>query len=145
MARPEDDVDEALPAWSLPAVAVERIGIATEWPEVTRDWAWAKATGAGVRVCILDSGVEAGHPLVGEVQGSVVIAVGDGSEVTAAEDTEGDLCGHGTARAPGSSARVPPNASSGARGSSAPATRARARFFWRASAGRSKSASTSST
>jgi subtilisin family serine protease len=98
MAEREPDVDEELPAWSLPAGTVERIGIAAEWPEpVTRDWAWGGSTGAGVRVCILDSGVEAGHPLVGDVQGSVVISVGDGGEVGAARDTEGDLCGHGTA------------------------------------------------
>jgi subtilisin family serine protease len=98
MAELEPGVDEELPAWSLPAGAVERIGIAAEWPEpVTRDWAWGGSTGAGVRVCILDSGVEAAHPLVGEVQGSVVIAVGDDEVVDVSEDTEGDLCGHGTA------------------------------------------------
>ncbi len=98
MAEPEPHVDEELPAWSLPADAVERIGIAAEWPErVTRDWAWAESTGAGVRVCILDSGVESDHPLVGEIQGAVVITVGGDAEVGVAEDTEGDLCGHGTA------------------------------------------------
>jgi len=88
-------IEEELPAWSLPAEAVERIRAG--WPErVTRSWAWGDATGAGVRVCILDSGVEAGHPLVGEVQGAVVIEVED-KNVTVADDEEGDLCGHGTA------------------------------------------------
>ncbi len=88
-------IEEELPAWSLPADAVEPI--AAGWPErVTRDWAWGGATGAGVRVCVLDSGVEAGHPNVGEVQGSVVIGVED-RQVTVTEDEEGDLCGHGTA------------------------------------------------
>jgi subtilisin family serine protease len=87
---------EELPAWSVPSDAVERI--TTRWPEaVTRAWAWGDATGAGVRVCILDSGIEPEHALVGEVQRAVVVSVdGDGAP-TVADDEEGDLCGHGTA------------------------------------------------
>jgi subtilisin family serine protease len=87
-----------LPAWSLPAEAVERIALPEQWPgEITREWAWGGATGAGVRVCVLDSGVEADHPLVGDVQQSVAITV-EGEEVLVHEDDkEGDLCGHGTA------------------------------------------------
>ena len=57
---------ETLPAWSLPADAGAQIAIGVDWPErVTRDWAWGGSTGKGMRVCILDSGVEAGHPRVG--------------------------------------------------------------------------------
>jgi subtilisin family serine protease len=93
----DGDADLELPAWSLPAAAVERIRIAAQWPErVTREWAFGGATGAGVRVCILDSGIEGGHPLVGEVQGAVAVTV-EGDEVVVAPDAEGDLCGHGTA------------------------------------------------
>ena len=90
--------EEPLPAWSLPAEAVERIALPEEWPgQITREWAWGGATGAGVRVCVLDSGVEAGHPLVGEVQQSIAISL-DGDDVRVDEDDkEGDLCGHGTA------------------------------------------------
>jgi subtilisin family serine protease len=90
--------EEPLPAWSLPAGAVERITLPEQWPgRVTRDWAWGGATGAGVRVCVLDSGVEAGHPMVGDVQQSVAITI-EGDDVMLEEaDTEGDLCGHGTA------------------------------------------------
>ncbi len=86
-----------MPAWSLPAAERDRIGIDFEWPErVTSEWAFGGSTGAGVRVCILDSGVERGHPLVGNVEQSVaVVAAGDGFEVV--EDEEGDLSGHGTA------------------------------------------------
>ena len=94
----DEDVDLELPAWSLPAGAAGRIRIAAEWPErVTREWALGSATGAGVRVCILDSGIERGHPLVGEVAGAVAIALGDEGETIVTDDDVGDECGHGTA------------------------------------------------
>ena len=88
----------ALPAWSLPKDAVDRIALPSEWPDrVTRDWALGSATGDGVRVCILDSGVDSTHPLVGELESAVVISIGEDDEVVADEDTEGDVSGHGTA------------------------------------------------
>jgi len=87
----------SLPAWSLPADAVDRIAIPFSWPErVTREWAWGGATGAGVRVCVLDSGIEAGHPLVGTVDGAVVVTA-EGDDFAVADDDVGDECGHGTA------------------------------------------------
>jgi subtilisin len=90
--------EEPLPAWSLSAEAIERISLPEEWPgRMTREWAWGGADGSGARVCVLDSGVEAGHPMVGDVQQSISVSV-EGEEVTIdEEDTEGDLCGHGTA------------------------------------------------
>ena len=93
----EVEGDEELPAWSLPADASESIRIRAGWPErVTREWAWGGSSGAGVRVCVLDSGVELDHPLVGGVQRSVAVHKRD-EEIVVEEDTEGDLCGHGTA------------------------------------------------
>jgi subtilisin family serine protease len=88
----------ALPAWSLPKDAVDRIALPDHWPErVTRDWALGGSAGKGARVCILDSGVETGHPLVGELESAVVISIGENDEVLAHEDLEGDVSGHGTA------------------------------------------------
>jgi subtilisin len=87
-----------LPAWSLPAGAGDRISIGVDWPErVTREWAFGGSTGADVRVCILDSGIEPGHPMVGEVERAVAFHRGEEDEIELEEDTEGDLCGHGTA------------------------------------------------
>jgi subtilisin len=89
--------EEELPAWSFPTSAGESIRLPSGWPDrVTREWAWGGATGAGVRVCVLDSGVELDHPLVGTVQRSVAVS-NDGGEITINDDTAGDLCGHGTA------------------------------------------------
>jgi subtilisin len=90
-------MSEALPAWSLPAAAVERIGIDLDWPgRITREWAWEGSTGAGVRVCILDSGVEPDHPRVGPLARAVAVTLRE-DEVSVDDDAEGDLCGHGTA------------------------------------------------
>jgi subtilisin len=96
-AEPEDD-DPGLPAWSLPAGSEGRISIGVEWPErVTREWAFGGSTGKGVRVCILDSGVEAAHPAVGGLEGAIAVLKREDGELEFVEDTEGDLCGHGTA------------------------------------------------
>jgi subtilisin len=90
--------EQQLPAWSLPPGSADRIRLDFQWPErVTREWALDGATGKGVRVAILDSGVEADHPQVGEIEGAVVISIGDDGEPVATPDEEGDLCGHGTA------------------------------------------------
>jgi len=97
-AHGSDASQAALPAWSLPKDAVDRIALPAHWPErVTREWAWGGSTGKGAKVCILDSGVEAGHPLVGGLESAVTISLGENEEVIAAEDTEGDVSGHGTA------------------------------------------------
>jgi subtilisin len=96
--EPDPEPAESLPAWSLAAGAGEQISIGDEWPErVTREWAWGGSTGKGVTVCILDSGVEAGHPLVGDVDRAVAFTRGENEEIGLEDDTEGDLCGHGTA------------------------------------------------
>jgi subtilisin family serine protease len=101
----------ALPAWSLPKDALETIALATQWPErVTREWAFEGATGQGVRVCILDSGVDPSHPSVGELESAVTISIGDGEEIVATDDTDGDVSGHGTACA-GIVRRLAPEAS----------------------------------
>jgi subtilisin len=102
MAQPEKEPEEHAPvirpAWSLPAGEEGKISLPVEWPgEVTRAWAWGGSTGEGVRVCILDSGVEAGHELVGGVERSVAVTIDPDGETLVEEDEEGDLCGHGTA------------------------------------------------
>jgi subtilisin family serine protease len=90
--------DEERPAWSLPSGAIRAIALDNPLPErVDREWAFGGATGKGVKVCILDSGVEASHPAVGAVAGAVAISLDEEGNTAVAPDEEGDLCGHGTA------------------------------------------------
>ena len=75
-AHGDDASQAALPAWSLPKDAVDRIALPDDWPErVTREWAFGGSTGEGVRVCILDSGVDADHPSVGGLDSAVAISL----------------------------------------------------------------------
>src|ERR1700749_1483083 len=98
----EFEEEEDLPAWSLPAEAVDRIRVPVTLPDqVTREWAWGGSTGPGGRVCILDSGIELEHPLIGRVDRSVAVLRDDNGELQVVDDTEGGLCGHGTACAGG--------------------------------------------
>jgi len=97
-AEPIEEEDEELPAWSLPLDAVG--GIALEDPlagPIDREWAIGGATGKNVKVCVLDSGVDPGHPRVGSVAGAVAMRLDDDGNAIAVPDEEGDLCGHGTA------------------------------------------------
>ncbi|MFI6318906.1 S8 family serine peptidase [Nonomuraea sp. NPDC050556] len=59
---------------------------------VTRDWAWGSATGAGVRICLIDSGVDTSH--AGFTRPITTLTVSDDDVVP---DDLGDQAGHGTA------------------------------------------------
>jgi subtilisin family serine protease len=85
-----------LPAWSLPAGAVPPVDAPGALrAAVTRDWAIGGSRGA-IDVCIVDSGVEAGHPRVGPLESAVAVTR-EGDEIAIVEDERGDVCGHGTA------------------------------------------------
>jgi subtilisin family serine protease len=87
----------SLPAWSLPDDAVEGIALPVAWPErPTREWATEGSTGAGVSVCILDSGVDEEHPRIAPLASATAVVLEDG-EPRIVPDAEGDVCGHGTA------------------------------------------------
>ncbi len=89
---------ESLPSYSLSAERVGEIALPGSWPfEVTPEWAWGGSSGEGMRVCILDSGIESGHPLVGEVERSVAVSADEEGFAVVADDEEGDVFGHGTA------------------------------------------------
>ncbi len=89
---------EELPAWSAPASAVADQALGLPWADqITRDWAFGGSDGSGVRVAVVDSGVDAAHPLVGGIDRAVAVRVDEDGKAIVEDDTSGDLCGHGTA------------------------------------------------
>jgi subtilisin family serine protease len=88
-----------LPAWSEPFAESNRgrLRRGGPWGKVERDWAFGEGTGRGVRVAIVDSGVERDHPAVGGrlVESVAVERVGDDWQVVPAQPM--DVVGHGTA------------------------------------------------
>jgi subtilisin len=89
---------EPLLSYSLRADGAEAISVASSWPfQVSREWAFGDSTGEGVRVCVLDSGIEADHPAVGGLERAVRVVAADQQTARVEEDEEGDVFGHGTA------------------------------------------------
>ena len=84
--------------WNAFGWGPEELAIVAGWPhEVTREWAWGGSSGRGVRVCLLDSGIEANHPDVGGVQGFFAVTRSVGGDFSVVPAPGGDLFGHGTA------------------------------------------------
>lgn len=89
--------DLDLPAWSEPFTDIPAIARRMRLRGITREWAWGGSTGAGMRVGILDSGLEASHPrLAGRVVQSVAVEMVD-DEPRVVPDDGVDLYGHATA------------------------------------------------
>ncbi len=91
----------SLPAWSE-AFTGERLRPLTpaRWlGPVSRAVAWGDGRAAGVRVAVVDSGIDATHPRVGAVTGGVAVEVDETAAggVRIVEGPHTDLYGHGTA------------------------------------------------
>lgn len=89
--------DAARPAWSsqFAPEALRELERLPPVDDIAPGWAWGESTGAGVRVAVLDSGVDADHPQVGRVEGYVDVR---GRDSIAHETSEHeDEFGHGTA------------------------------------------------
>jgi subtilisin len=87
-----------LPAWSAPTAGEPLAPLPIDGlAGVTPEWAWGGADGSGVRACVLDSGVEGSHPLIGELARSVSVVSGLDGELTIADVPPEDKAGHGTA------------------------------------------------
>jgi subtilisin len=84
--------------WNIVGRGHDGLAVATRWPSpVTSDHAWGQATGCGVRVCVLDSGIEENHPLVGSVQSSHAVQQCPDAGWAVIPTAAQDLAGHGTA------------------------------------------------
>jgi subtilisin family serine protease len=65
--------------------------------KVDADWAWGGADGSGIRVCVLDSGVDGSHPLVAPVDRAWHVVTADAGTPRVDECEPQDTAGHGTA------------------------------------------------
>ena len=75
-------------------VAANRMDL---WSAIQPDALWQGRTGRGVRVAVVDSGIDTAHPdLVGKVKESVEVVAADG-RLEFRPSTSGDQAGHGTA------------------------------------------------
>ena len=84
-------------AWSTVGQTVPG-SLPVRWPAApSREWAWGGSTGRGVRVCVVDSGIEHDHPSVGPVDGAVAVESREGGGSRVVRDEQGDVGGHGTA------------------------------------------------
>ncbi|MFV2039600.1 MAG: S8 family serine peptidase [Acidimicrobiales bacterium] len=68
--------------------------------DLSHEWAFGGADGAGIRVAIIDSGVEADHPELDgcvDADGGIEFGVDAEGSLTSAEGPHDDIFGHGTA------------------------------------------------
>ncbi len=96
-------MSELRPAWSNQFTTDARRELRAFGPlaSITRAWAWGESSGRGVRVAVIDSGVESNHPWLDDcVKGGVIVEY-DGRRKEGVKITDDpnprDLFGHGTA------------------------------------------------
>jgi subtilisin family serine protease len=95
-----DAMDLDLPAWSEPFIGERRASLQVRRPfrDVQREWAWGGATGSGLTVAVIDSGIERGHPAVGGMlRRSVRVELGEDEPRVVDDSDAADVVGHGTA------------------------------------------------
>ncbi|ASW53572.1 serine protease [Plantactinospora sp. KBS50] len=87
-----------LPAWSMPAAASQNETFdVSAFPEITPEWAWGGADGCGVRVAIVDSGVDGGHELCAPIATAWRVGTDEAGLPRMEECPPVDRAGHGTA------------------------------------------------
>ena len=95
--------DPTRPAWSaqFSPDSIRALSAYGPLAGITREWAWGGSTGRGVRVAVIDSGIEHDHPALGDsVRGGVSIEYDENAEDNLRYDPEEkpvDIYGHGTA------------------------------------------------
>ncbi len=96
-------MSDSRPAWSnqFTADVLRELRSFGPLALISREWAWGEARGAGVRVAVIDSGVEHDHPWLGDcVKGGVIVEYDARRKesVKILDDPKPrDLFGHGTA------------------------------------------------
>src|SRR3954454_23271116 len=89
------------PAWSE-VFAADRLEPVPALPlpvPISKEWAFGDSRGSGVTVAVVDSGIDADHPLVGGVEGYAAFTVDESAADGVRVDVQAhaDVVGHGTA------------------------------------------------
>lgn len=87
------------PAWAKESMIL-RLNEPVTIDDLSPQWAFGGATGEGVRIAVVDSGIDADHPLLGDcvdTDASIDFSVDDTGEVQAVIGAHSDVYGHGTA------------------------------------------------
>jgi subtilisin len=77
--------------------AVESVPESLPLGDLTPEWAWGGSSGRGVKVAVIDSGVDATHPAVGDSIGGYVAITEEAHVLQFDASPHGDAYGHGTA------------------------------------------------
>lgn len=97
------DEETLRPAWSQQFTpdAIQELLAQGPFAKITPEWAWGDSTGQGVRVAVVDSGVEHDHPALGKsVCGGVIVeydSKGRNDFRIKPDEKPADVSGHGTA------------------------------------------------
>jgi subtilisin len=97
---PGVSVEPQRPAGTRDSMAVRLPDGAADLVGLSPEWAWSGATGAGVRVAVIDSGIDADHPALEgcvDADGAVEFTVDEAGEVKRTDGAHADAFGHGTA------------------------------------------------
>jgi subtilisin family serine protease len=86
-------------AWSgaFSAEALEMIPQIAHIDDISPEWAWGGSTGKGVKVGVVDSGIDANHPAIGGHVSGYVAVVEEGDATRFRIEPHEDSSGHGTA------------------------------------------------
>src|SRR5688572_4741446 len=95
----KDKIMKRRPAYSsaFQPDAVQYLSPLLPLESITREWAWGGATGKGVKVAVIDSGVDADHPAVGGVVDGYVSISREQEQLVFDTGPHQDVYGHGTA------------------------------------------------
>lgn len=91
---------ELLPAWSWQFAPdkIQQLPTLQALEGITPEWAWGGSTGAGVKVAVIDSGIDNDHPaLAGHVKGYMSFFEDRNGQMHSSDEPHTDAFGHGTA------------------------------------------------
>jgi len=95
--------EQVRPAWSqsFTREAIQQLAAEGPFARMTPTWAWGGSTGKGVRVAVVDSGIESDHPALGHsVRGGVIVEYDSRAKDQyriRPDEKPMDVSGHGTA------------------------------------------------